>query len=139
MVEARPDDAAVKKQIEYYLSDTNLSRDKFFREQIETDKQGWVDIAHFLNCNKIKNMKTSSAQIADACADSSEVDVNPDKTKIRRKGNKTLPERNTERRRDLKAAGKAGGESAAAAQQQQEDQFDADGKIILVEKDFDNP
>ena len=27
-------DAAIKKQIEYYLSDANLTRDRFFREQI---------------------------------------------------------------------------------------------------------
>ena len=27
-------DATIKKQIEYYLSDANLSRDRFFREQI---------------------------------------------------------------------------------------------------------
>ena len=35
MVEATgPTDAAVKKQIEYYMSDANLARDRFFREQI---------------------------------------------------------------------------------------------------------
>ena len=60
MVESASD-AAIKKQIEYYLSDNNLTRDKFFREQISTDKQGWVQIAHFLNCNKVKAMKISSA------------------------------------------------------------------------------
>ena len=37
MVESASD-AAIKKQIEYYLSDNNLTRDKFFREQISTDK-----------------------------------------------------------------------------------------------------
>ena len=66
--------------------------------------------------------------------------MNADKTKIRRKGNKALPERNTERRRDLKAADKRGdGAAAGGAAQQQEDQFDDQGRIILVEKDFDNP
>ena len=56
MVEAAdgPTSATIKKQIEYYLSDGNLARDKFFREQIQTDKEGWVAIAHFLNCNKVK-------------------------------------------------------------------------------------
>ena len=71
-----PTDAAIKKQIEYYLSDNNLSRDRFFREQIETDKAGWVDIAHFLNCNKVKNMGISSERIADSCAESTAVEVN---------------------------------------------------------------
>lgn len=116
MVEANQASSAdIKKQIEYYLSDTNLTRDRFFREQIQTDKEGWVDIAHFLNCNKVKSMKISSEQIADACADSTDVDVNPEKSKIRRKDNKALPELNTDRKRDAKAAGKAGAAGQAAA------------------------
>ena len=130
-------DAAIKKQIEYYLSDANLSRDKFFREQIETDKEGWVSIAHFLNCNKVKSMGISSEQIAEACQDSSAVDVNDEKNKIRRKENAKLPELNTERKRDAKAQAKSGAQAAAAVPE--EDQVDADGKVILVEKDFDNP
>lgn len=135
---ASASDAAIKKQIEYYLSDANLTRDRFFREQIETDKQGWVDIAHFLNCNKVKSMKISSEQIANACAESAEVDVNPEKSKIRRKDNKALPELNTDRKRDAKAAGKAAAaENGTAAAE--EDQVGPDGRIILVEKDFDNP
>ncbi len=99
-------DAVIKKQIEYYLSDTNLARDRFFREQIETDKEGWVAITHFLNCNKVKALQVSSEKIAEACGDSTEVDVSEDKTKIRRTANKELPALNTERKRDAKAAGK---------------------------------
>ena len=137
MVEqAGPTDAAIKKQIEYYLSDANLARDRFFRDQISTDKQGWVSIAHFLNCNKVKSMSISSERIADACADSTDVEVSDDKTKIRRKDNAPLPELNTDRKRDAKAASKAGGAADAAPK---EDQIGPDGKIILEEKDFDNP
>ena len=129
-------DAAIKKQIEYYMSDANLARDRFFREQIETDKEGWCAIAHFLNCNKVKAMQINAEKIAESCIDSDAVEVNEDKTKIRRKGNTPLPERSMERRRDAKANEKAGG---AAPKAPEEDQFDADGKCILVEKDFDNP
>lgn len=81
-------------------------------------------------------MQISSEQIATACVDSTDVDVNPEKTKIRRHENKGLPELNTDRKRDAKAAGKAGGAASAVPQ---EDEIGADGKIILVEKDFDNP
>ena len=133
-----PTDAMIKKQIEYYLSDSNLSRDRFFREQIETDKAGWVDIAHFLNCNKVKNMGISSERIADSCVESTAVEVNSEKTKIRRKDNAPLPEASTERRRDAKAQGKAGGAAAANAAPE-EDQIGPDGRVILTEKDFDNP
>lgn len=49
--------SAIKTQIEYYLSDANLAKDKFFREQIQTDKEGYVAISHFLNCNNVKEKK----------------------------------------------------------------------------------
>jgi len=105
-------DASVQKQIEFYLSDANLARDKFFREQIQTDKEGWVSIAHFLNCNKVKAMGISSERIANSCADSTLVEVSNDKTKVRRKDNASLPAFNADRKRDFKAAGKLGGGGA---------------------------
>ena len=130
---------SIRKQIEYYLSDINLSRDKFFRDQIITDKEGWVSIAHFLNCNKVKQMKISQEEIAKACKGSSELDVHDGETKIRRKDNKALPEV-VERKRDAKAADKKDqAMSKQASAVQVEDEVDADGRIILVEKDFDNP
>ena len=49
-----------------------------------------------------------------------------------------MPELNTDRKRDAKAAGKAGGAAANAAEPE-EDQFGPDGRIILVEKDFADP
>ena len=106
MVEADSEKTlSIRKQIEYYLSDINLSRDKFFRDQIITDKEGWVSIAHFLNCNKVKQMKITQEEIAEACKGSGELDVHEGATKIRRKDNKALPEV-TERKRDAKAADK---------------------------------
>lgn len=60
-------------------------------------------------------MKISSEQIANACAESEEVDVNPEKSKIRRKDNKALPELNTDRKRDAKAAGKGAAENGSGA------------------------
>lgn len=100
MVESvKADCTKIRQQIEYYLSDANLVRDKFFREQILTDKEGFVAISHFLNCNKVKEMKISAAEIAEAVTDSSEVDLSEDKTKVRRAGNKALPEK-VDRRRD---------------------------------------
>lgn len=85
-------------------------------------------------------MGISSEQIAAACKDSELVDVDESSKKIRRKGNATLPPLNTDRKRDAKAAGKAGGAGAqGAAAVPEEDQVGPDGRIILVEKDFDNP
>ena len=81
-------------------------------------------------------MGISSEQIAEACKESTAVDVNPESNKLRRKDNAALPELNTERKRDAKAQAKSGNQAAAVPE---EDQVDADGKVILVEKDFDNP
>lgn len=119
----------IKTQIEYYLSDTNLVKDKFFREQIQTDKEGYVAVSHFLNCNNVKNAKWTSEDIVKACADSTLIEVKDQK--VRRAGNPPLPEK-AEKKRDQKADGKK-------EEAQQEDEFDEDGKAILVEKDFDNP
>lgn len=48
--------AEIKKQIEYYLSDKNLSNEDFFRDKIAANKSGYIDLKLFLNCNKVKNM-----------------------------------------------------------------------------------
>ena len=123
----------IRTQIEYYLGDANLARDKFFREQILTDKQGLVAVQHFLNCNNIKKEGWSAEDILAACKSSDHVEVIG--KAIRRKDNKALPEK-SERKRDQKAGDKKDG---SAPEQPQEDEYDEDGKVILVEKDFDNP
>jgi len=91
MVETTQNMKIIKEQIEYYLGDVNLARDKFFREQIETNKEGWVNIAHFLNCNKVKQLKITAADISAACVDSDQVEISTDKLKVRRSENKALP------------------------------------------------
>lgn len=126
--------AKLREQIEYYLSDANLSRDKFFRDQIQADKEGWVLIAHFLNCNKIKQQKNTADNIVAAVADSTKVELNKNKLSVRRVGNPALPELQ-DKKRDAKAAEK----KQAAVAKHLEDQFDEEGRIILTEKDFDNP
>jgi hypothetical protein len=95
----------LREQIEYYLSDLNLSRDKFFRDQIQADKNGWVLITHFLNCNKIKSQKTTAAEIVAAVADSTKVELDKNKISVRRTGNPALPEL-LEKKRDAKATDK---------------------------------
>ena len=95
----------IREQIEYYLSDENLSRDKFFREQIMTYKEGWVLISYFLNCNKIKLMNTTVTEVAEAIADSTKVELSANKLSVRRKDNAKLPDF-VEKKRDAKAGEK---------------------------------
>ena len=93
------------EQIEWYLSDANLSKDKFFREQILADKEGWVQINHFLNCNKVKQQKWALKDIADALSASTKLELNKNKLSVRRAKNEKLPEFH-EKKRDAKAADK---------------------------------
>lgn len=125
--------AEIRTQIEYYLSDKNLIKDKFFREQIQTAKDGYIELAHFLNCKKVQAAKWTKEDIKMACSGSEELELKGDT--IRRKGNRALPDKQQieNKKRDQKAQEKR------EKLEQAEDEFDQDGKIILHEKDFENP
>ena len=96
------------KQLEYYLGDANLSRDDFFRERIEANKDGYVELTVFLNCNNVKKLGVkTTAVLADTLASSTALELNEAKTGVRRKDNMVLPQKTgTLRKRDAKASGK---------------------------------
>ena len=100
--------ADIKKQMEYYLGDLNLSKDDFFRVKIMEDKaDGYIDLEVFQKCNAIKKMNLTIDDIAKACADSKTLELSKDKKKIRRAANKALPEKTgTLKKRDNKAQAK---------------------------------
>ena len=84
----------IQTQVEYYLGDINLAKDDFFREQIEQGKDGYIDLALVLKCNKIKKLGVSkAAQIVKACTSSDSVEFSKDGLKLRRKDNKALPDK----------------------------------------------
>ena len=135
--------AEIKKQIEYYLSDSNLSHDKYFHEKISGNAENWLDIAEILNCNKVKKMNITSDQIAEAVKDSQQVEVSEDRKKVRRAGKKALPELvkkadDGQRKRDAKAANKEE-EKGGSVDQNQPVELDERGNPILVNADFENP
>jgi len=67
---AKVDPAAMRKQIEYYFSDENLSNDKFFHDKISEDKDGWLDMALIQSCNKIKSFGVSNEVLLDSIKES---------------------------------------------------------------------
>lgn len=131
--------AELKKQVEYYLSDKNLTQDKFFNEKLSEGKDGWMDLALILNCNKIKSLKLKNAQteISEAVADSTEVELSPDHKLIRRKGNKPVPE--LAKKRDSKASGKEEKKEEKKVEEDKLPELDARGNPILSNADFENP
>ena len=84
----------IRKQIEYYLSDMNLETDEFFYKVISNEKEGYLDLEYIMQCNKVKKAGWDKNMIIDSIKDSELIELNPEKTKIRRKGNKPLPELN---------------------------------------------
>lgn len=135
--------ATILKQMEYYLSDTNLAKDDFFRKLIAEDKKtGYIKLEVFQNCNAIKKLKISNKEIVEACKDSKEIEFSKDNTKVRRVGNKALPEQTGSlRKRDSKAASK---QQSLVPEETKEEDFeeaverDEKGRIIFVVKDFEN-
>ena len=84
----------IRKQIEYYLSDMNLETDEFFYKVISNEKEGYLDLEYIMQCNKVKKAGWDKNMIIDSIKDSELIELNEQKTKIRRKGNKPLPELN---------------------------------------------
>lgn len=80
----------LRGQVEYYLSDDNLKRDKFFHEKISSDVDGYLDVDLIMNCNKIKTMNVPKELVIDAIKKSKELELSGDR--VRRIGNKALPE-----------------------------------------------
>jgi len=85
-----PDLAAVRKQIEYYLSDDNLKFDQFFHEKITGTPDGWLDVSLVLSCNKMKAMRATKEDVLEALKES-KIEMKDDKQSIRRPGNLALP------------------------------------------------
>ena len=131
--------AELKKQVEYYLSDKNLTQDKFFNEKLSEGKEGWMDLTLILNCNKIKQLKLKNpqAEIKEAVTDSAEVELSTDGKLIRRKGNKPVPE--LAKKRDSKAAGKDDKKEEKKEEEDKLPELDARGNPILTNADFENP
>ena len=81
---------ALKKQVEYYLSDDNLKTDKFFHRLISENSEGWIEIVNILACNRIKKITNSALDIVECLKTSTTVVVNATSNSIRRT-NTTLP------------------------------------------------
>lgn len=76
--------ASVKKQVEFYFSDSAYRRDTFLRTAVANDSEGFVPITTLLTFNKLKQLTTDVAVVAEALKDSETVIVSDDKTKLKR-------------------------------------------------------
>uniref|UniRef100_A0AAX7SMM5 La-related protein 7 n=1 Tax=Astatotilapia calliptera TaxID=8154 RepID=A0AAX7SMM5_ASTCA len=74
----------VKKQVEFWFGDVNLSKDRFLKKLMEESDRGYVDISVLASFNRMKQLTTDTKLIARALKNSSVVELNLEGTKVRR-------------------------------------------------------
>ncbi|CAD7093975.1 unnamed protein product [Hermetia illucens] len=74
---------AIRKQMEFYFGDANLSKDRFLRKLIEEDP--YVPLSTFMTFNKIKKLAKSVEDITKALKNSELLEVNGNLTGVRRR------------------------------------------------------
>ncbi|XP_019644772.1 PREDICTED: la-related protein 7-like [Branchiostoma belcheri] len=75
---------AVREQMEFYFSDANLHRDRFLKKEMEKEKEGWIDLSVILSFNKMKQLTSDPKMVVKSLRNSELVQVNAEKTKVRR-------------------------------------------------------
>jgi len=87
--------SAIKRQVEYYFADFNLMRDQFLKNEIklskEAGKDGFISLDIMLKFNKLAQLTTDKEKILSCIAESKLVEVNEDKSGIRRNPERKLP------------------------------------------------
>ena len=79
----------IKRQIEFYFSDSNFRKDKFLKAQAQLDANGYVPISVLLTFNRLKALTTDVSLIVEVMKESEVVDVSEDGLKLKR--NAELP------------------------------------------------
>ncbi|KAK6187432.1 hypothetical protein SNE40_005463 [Patella caerulea] len=74
----------IQSQMEFYFSDSNLQKDRFIKQEIDKDKQGYVDLSLFLKFNKIQKMTEDLTLICKAVGKSEKLKLNEDGNKVKR-------------------------------------------------------
>jgi lupus La protein len=120
---------AIKRQIEFYFSDSNYRRDTFLRAAAESDPDGFVPISTLLTFNKLKQLTNDQQLIVESLKDSDIVLVSEDGTKIKKLGE--LPISDTSAARTLYVKGYPVDDSEVNIEKVTE-QFSVYGKILLV-------
>jgi len=75
----------VRKQVEFYFSNSNYPKDKFLLAAAKEDPEGFIPLSSLLTFNRMKPLVSTVPQIASALLESNVVVLNADQTKLKRK------------------------------------------------------
>eukprot|EP00600_Ochromonadales_sp_CCMP1393_P005994 CAMPEP_0174968140 /NCGR_PEP_ID=MMETSP0004_2-20121128/7962_1 /TAXON_ID=420556 /ORGANISM="Ochromonas sp., Strain CCMP1393" /LENGTH=359 /DNA_ID=CAMNT_0016217327 /DNA_START=21 /DNA_END=1100 /DNA_ORIENTATION=+ len=120
---------AIKRQIEFYFSDSNFRKDKFLQTKAKEDPNGYVKIETLLTFNRLKSLTTDVAVILDSIKESSSVEVSDDGLGIKR--STELPELDDSMDRTLYVKGFPVDDADVTIEAISE-QFSAYGKVCMV-------
>lgn len=80
----KSDDAAeIRKQVEFYFSDSNLTTDKFLYTMV-SENEGWADLRSVANFKRMRRFQPYTA-VVEALRESTELDVDESGEKVKRK------------------------------------------------------
>ena len=88
--DAKPEEAAaevdpgLKKQLEFYFSDSNLPKDKFLLKTTKETPEGWVSLQVIADFKKMKEKNATVAKLALAAKASDFLAVDAEEKKVRR-------------------------------------------------------
>lgn len=84
MVASTTDLDAIRTQVEYYFSDSNLPRDKFLRAKTEENEKGFVSIAVLATFKRLEALGATPANIAKAIRTSKMLELDTNAMQLRR-------------------------------------------------------
>lgn len=118
----------LRSTLEYYLSNDNLQKDRFFSDLMHSTEDGYIPIKHFLVCPKVRRMRAGRLDIRTAVEGSQVLSLNEKGDMIKRlKPYKANRQKRAQAKKSLVAkiknnisskskAGRAKGPKAAAPQ-----------------------
>lgn len=119
----------IRRQVEYYFSDSNLPRDRFLLAKMDENEGSWVSIGTILTFNKMKTLKASTEQVLVALSSSELIEIDKEKERIRRRT--PLPDPQEQVGRSLYAKGWIATDPEPSVESIEE-LFAPYGKVILV-------
>eukprot|EP00178_Gracilaria_changii_P021371 TRINITY_DN63542_c0_g1_i1.p1 TRINITY_DN63542_c0_g1~~TRINITY_DN63542_c0_g1_i1.p1 ORF type:complete len:387 (+),score=69.13 TRINITY_DN63542_c0_g1_i1:249-1409(+) len=82
--EAEADLGAIRTQLEYYFSDSNLPRDKFLRAKTEENEKGYVPIPTLLSFKRMESLGANVQNVIQAVKGSTLIGLDKAHTSVRR-------------------------------------------------------